>query len=163
MSMVEYEILYLVGDSKKVDLDRIKSEVEAMIVAEGGVVQTGEFVDERRMEYAIGKERRGVYIAKRFMVKEGSGDVSGTLSKKLLLRSDILRFLVVRAEGLPSLEESQERVKRSADTRRSRPQGRYVSNRERAPRAATPTSVASDKPALSDTEIDKKLGEVLDI
>ncbi len=162
--MTEYEILFLVGESKKSDVGRIQQEVEAVIAAEGGEVQAGEFVDERRMEYQIRRERRGVYIAKRFTVKDDSGDIAGALSKKLALFQDVLRFLIVKAEGLPTLEESQERVKRVSDRFRSSGRG---SRDRRAPRqaASAPTSSdpISEKSALSDTEIDKKLGEVLNI
>lgn len=159
-----YEILYLVGESKKTELESIRKSVEEAIVALGGEVEAGEFVDERRMEYAIQKERRGTYIAKRFSVKdEISEDVPGALTKKLSFNKNILRFLIVSAEGLPTLEDSQDRVKRIPDTRR-RPQGRYQSNRPRPSQQPAPlmTPDAPTKPALSDTEIDKKLGELLD-
>lgn len=160
---MEYEILFLVGESKKEELDAIKGRVEAAIVAAQGEVEPGEFVDERRMEYAIQGERRGVYIAKRFVVKSEAEDVPGAITKALSFDKGVLRLIIVRAEGLPTLEESQERVRRVPDMRR-KPQGRYQSNRPRvqaAPSAEAPT--APTKPALSDTEIDQKLGEVLDI
>lgn len=163
--MTEYEILYLVGESKRGDLDRIKQLVEETITAAGGEALPGEFADERRMEYAIGKERRGAYIARRFTAKEGAGDVPGAITKKLLLHHDILRFIVVNAEGLPTLEDSQERVKRSSDTRR-RPTGRYGASRARSALPAVAPVVpapSAEKPALSDTEIDQKLDEVLHI
>lgn len=164
---MEYELFYLIAESKRADLDRIQKELETLVVGEGGEMQPGEFIDERRMEYPIKKERRGIYVAKRFTTKEAAGDVPGNLSKKLLLNGDILRFLVVRSEGLPALEESQERVKRVADTRRRAP-GRPSSFRPTRPLpspSVTPAAVAPEKqkPGLSDTEIDKKLGEVLDI
>lgn len=162
--MMEYEILYLIGESKKAQLEGIKKGVEDAIVASGGEVQEGEFVDERRMEYSIKGESRGIYIAKRFTVKEGAGDIPAEVTKTISFNKNILRFMVVRAEGLPTLEESQERVKRVSDTRR-KPQGRYGSGRQRAPQSATPavSKPESAAPAMSDTEIDKKLGEVLDI
>lgn len=166
--MTEYEILFLVGDSKKADMTAIRSAVEEAISASGGSVVPGEFVDERRMEYAIAGERRGTYIARRFTVPdESETDVPGRITKVLSLNKNILRFLIVRAGGLPTLEESQDRVRHIPDMRRRAP-GRYQSGSNR-PRPATPAPVpapaseVSSKPALSDTEIDKKLGEVLDI
>ena len=162
--MMEYEILYLVGESKKAQLDTIKKSVEDAIVASGGEMQEGEFVDERRMEYPIKGESRGTYIAKRFIVKEGAGDIPAEVTKTISFDKNILRFMVVRAEELPTLEESQERVQHAPDTRR-KPQGRYVSNRQRSSQSATPAVSKSESATstLSDTEIDKKLGEVLDI
>lgn len=162
--MMEYEILYLVGESKKAQLETIKKGAEEAIVASGGVVQEGEFVDERRMEYSIKGESRGIYVAKRFTVKEGAGDIPAEVTKAISFDKNILRFMIVRAEELPTLEESQERVKHAPDARR-KPQGRYVAGRQRAPQGAAPvnSNPAPTAPALSDTEIDKKLGEVLDI
>lgn len=164
LSMMEYEILYLVGESKKAQLETIKKGVEAAIVASGGDVKEGEFVDERRMEYSIKGELRGTYIAKRFTVKESAGDIPAEVTKKISFDKNILRFMVVRAEELPTLEESQERVRRVSDVRR-KPQGRSSSSRPRSfqETPAPAPKPASTTPALSDTEIDKKLGEVLDI
>lgn len=161
--MIEYEILFLVGESQKAEVDAIKGRVEAAIVAAKGEVEPGEFVDERRMEYAIQGERRGMYIAKRFTVKSEAEDVPGAVTKALSFDKGVLRSIIVRADGLPTLEESQERVKRTPDMRR-KPQGKYQSNRSRVP-APSPVEVPETpaKPDLSDTEIDKKLGEVLDI
>ncbi len=160
--MTEYEIFYVVGDSKKVELGDIKKSVEAAIVAEGGEMAAGEFVDERRMEYAIRGERRGTYIAKRFTtVSETGSDIPGAISKRLSLLGGVLRSIIVRAEGLPTLEESQDRVRRVPDMRRKSP-GRYQLNRPRLFQN-TPAPELPAKPAMTDTEIDKKLGEVLDI
>lgn len=161
---MEYEILYLVGESKKSQIEEIRKGIESAIVSAGGEVKDGEFVDERRMEYPVKGESRGIYIAKRFMVQEGAGDVPAEITKSISFDKNVLRFIVVRAEDLPTLEESQERVKRVPDMRR-KPQGRYAPGRPRPSQgsafvAAKPEPVA---PAISDTEIDKKLGEVLDI
>ncbi len=161
---MEYEILYLVGESKKAQLETIKKGVEAVIVASCGEMQEGEFVDERRMEYPIKGESRGTYIAKRFTVKEGASDIPAEVTKAISFDKNILRFMIVRAEGLPTLEESQNRVQHAPDARR-KSQGRYISGRQRSPQDVAP-SAAKPEPAmraLSDTEIDKKLGEVLDI
>ena len=98
-------------------------------------------------------------------MKDESGDVPGMVTKKLSFDKNVLRFIVVCAEGLPTLEESQERVKHAPDTRR-KPQGRYQSNRPRSFQPVTapaPVKETPTAPALTDTEIDKKLGEVLDI
>lgn len=163
--MMEYEILYLVGESKKSQLEMIKKGVEETIAASGGEVQPGEFVDERRMEYSIKGESRGVYVAKRFTVKEGAGDIPAEVTKAISFNKDIVRFMVVRAEGLPTLEDSQERVRRVPDARR-KPQGRSAFARQRSLQGGVAPVVPDPEQAksvISDTEIDKKLGEVLDI
>lgn len=164
--MKEYEIFFLVGESKKIELENVKKNVEATIVSEGGEMLPGEFFDERRTEFPIRGERRGSYIAKRFTVKEDAGDVPGAITKQLSFNRDVLRSIIVQAEKLPTLEESQDRVKRNSEIRK-RTNSRYQQNQPiRAKTASDQPTVskdASDRPALTDVEIDKKLEEVLDL
>lgn len=160
--MTEYELLYLVGEKKKLELDVIRKEVESIVEKHGGEVLAGEFVDERKMEYPIRKERRGVYIARRFQVKSEGEDVPGAIGKDLNFLADVLRFIIVRAEGLPTLEESQERVRR-IPTERKRPAG-GSGRRTSVRRSSQPAeSTAPNVPAPTDKEIDEKLEKVLDI
>lgn len=160
ITMTEYELLYLVGEQKKAELDTIRKEVEMLIEKHGGEVLAGEFVDERKMEYPIRKERRGVYIAKRFQIKGEGEDIPGAIGKDLQFLASILRFIIVRAEGLPTLEESQERVRRVPTERKRPASGGHRAPMQRASQAIAPTPKT---PAPSDKEIDEKLEKVLDI
>lgn len=160
ITMIEYEVLYLVGEQKKAELDAIRKEVETLIEKHGGEVLAGEFMDERKMEYPIRKERRGVYIAKRFQVKAEGEDIPGAIRKDMQFLANVLRFIIVRAEGLPTLEESQERVRRVSMERK-----RPSSGNRRAPvrRPSEVSAPTANVPAPTDREIDEKLEKVLDI
>jgi len=111
---MQYEICYLVGESMDTDLERIKGEVEKIIVDEGGVFLETETRDRRKLAYKVEKDIRGTYVARRFTLPEKDADdaVEGRdsiseMNKKLNLYHDILRFLLVRADDLPELKQRE--------------------------------------------------------
>ncbi len=175
--MREYELFYLVGETKEAELPRIREEVEALVKEKGGEFLPAETSDKRRLAYEIKGETRGFYIARRFTLpdknelidaeletKIGEGDVIAYLTKKLALSKDILRVLFLRAEELPELKP----IERTEYNRRETRGGR-APRRERAmsdtPVASTPASPAPTEPVktVSKEEMDKQLSEVLDI
>lgn len=113
---MEYEICYLIGESKESDLDKIRKDVENVITKHNGSLIEGEFVKKRRLSYEIGKESRGTYIAKRFRLpskdeieeKYSGKDFIGEMTKDLNFNQDILRFIVVKADELLNFEELKE-------------------------------------------------------
>ncbi len=191
--MREYELFYLVGETKDAELPRIKSEVEAMIVGEGATFLDGETTDKRKLAYLIKKEVRGTYIARRFTVpqeeealaselakREDTVDFIARVTKKFNLSKDVLRFLILRADDLPALAQIDrtEKPKVVASGRRDGRDTRSNEGRDyrktAAPRveAAKPEEkILTDapkpedekKPAMSKEEMDQKLKDVLDI
>jgi len=119
--MQEYELLYLVGESKESELPRIREAVEKMVVSADGTVLAPVTEEKRKMAYEVKKEVRGTYIARRFTLPDkDERDASETaeaahplvvINRALQLSKDILRFLIVSAEGLPELK-AIERVER---------------------------------------------------
>lgn len=112
--MLQYELFYLVGESKDQNMTAIKAEVEKMVVAQGGIMQEGEMEERRKLAYSIQKETRGTYVTKRFALPdtdervEGAGaDAIALLTRQLHLYRDIIRFIIVRAETLPVLGERE--------------------------------------------------------
>jgi ribosomal protein S6 len=115
--MIEYELLYLIAESKEIDMPRIKEEVKAIVEGEGGTYAGIEKLEKRKLAYAIKRETRGTYIAQRFTtldrnareesVEAGEPSVLGQINHKITLYRDVLRFIIVRAEGLPSLVEEE--------------------------------------------------------
>jgi ribosomal protein S6 len=114
---MEYEICYLIGESRETDLDSIRKGVEEIVTKEGGKLLDGEFLEKRKMAYEIKKEVRGTYIAKRFSVddkdtrekKEYPGkDVVAEITKKMNLNNDVLRFIMVKTDDLPELKTEEE-------------------------------------------------------
>jgi ribosomal protein S6 len=111
--MTEYELFYLIGETKESEMTRIKAEVRAMVEAEGGMYLGEEKVEKRKLAYAIKREVRGTYTAQRFTtpdrnereanVEAREESILGRLTRKLNLYRDILRCMMVRADQLPSL------------------------------------------------------------
>lgn len=116
--MREYELFYLVGETKDAELPRIKTDVEALLTFEGATFLDGETMDKRKLAYLIKKEVRGTYIARRFTVpqeeealaeelakRKDEVDFIARVTKKLNLSKDVLRFLILRADDLPALAQ----------------------------------------------------------
>ncbi len=111
---MEYEILYLVGESQEENFKKIKTKVEEIIVQAQGKFLKGEWIEQRKLAYPIQHERRGTYIARRFILpnkdernedrKMAGKDIIGNITKKLNLQDNLLRFIIVKAEELPPLE-----------------------------------------------------------
>lgn len=191
--MREYEIFYLVGETKDAELPRIKTDVEALLVGEGATFLDGETMDKRKLAYLIKKEVRGTYIARRFTVpqeeealaselakREDTLDFIARVTKKLNLSKDVLRFLILRADDLPALAQIDrtEKPKAAASGRRDGRDNRSNEGRDYrrtvAPRVAeakpeekiltdAPKPEDEKKPAMSKEEMDQKLKDVLDI
>lgn len=114
--MREYELLYLVGESKSAEIDRIRTDVEKLCAGEGVTFLEEETTEQRKLAYSIGKESRGTYVARRFTLPENDemlavelekladkDDAIKVITKKLRLYKDVIRFLILRADDLPEL------------------------------------------------------------
>ena len=181
--MIEYELLYLVAESKEVDLARIKEEVKAIVEANGGTYTGAEKLEKRKLAYAIKREIRGTYIAQRFTtadrnkreasIEAGEASIVTTISRLITLYRDVLRFIIVRAEDLPSLtpvveddatkiveEVVQEAHIRAKNTeKKTTPKVKEV--KEEA--VVKKDEIADAKATQSEEELDKKLDDVLKI
>jgi small subunit ribosomal protein S6 len=175
---MRYELFYLVGASKEAELEKIKSEVTAIVTAQGGVFEEKETLEKRRMAYEIKHETHGIYTAKRFkMDSEKINEVVG----KLNLHTGVLRFVISRADELPELRSKEERI---ADAERSSRESSSETTREEkeAPRkVAKKKEIVEEKvkekeetreeasgekkeeKSDSREDIDKKLEEILNI
>lgn len=191
--MREYEIFYLVGETKDAELPRIKTAVETLIVGEGATFLPGETTDKRKLAYLIKKEVRGTYIARRFTVpqeeealaeelakRKDEVDFIARVTKKLNLSKDVLRFLILRADDLPVLAQIDrtEKPKAVVGGRRDGRDGRSNEGRDyrrtATPRVAevkpaepiltdAPKPEDKEKPVMTKEEMDQKLKDVLDI
>lgn len=174
--MREYELFYLVGESKEPMLDAIRTEVEAICREEGAQFLAPETQDKRKLAYEVEGETRGIYIARRFTLPDKSelsaaefdaemqkGDAITRLNRKFSLSKTILRTLILRADNLPELKpiERTEYVKKDPRAR-----GGYRRERSSSPmseaRTSAPDPVAPAKEA-SREEIDAQLKAKLDI
>lgn len=173
--MREYELLYLVGETKEADLPRIRSEVEALVQGKGGQFLPVETVDKRRLAYEVKGETRGFYIARRFTLpdvadlvgadleaKIAEGDVIADLTRKLALSKDVLRVLFLRAEELPELKPIERTAYAPSRDGRGRT-GRRERTLSDAPLASSSAPLAQPEKSVSKEEMDKQLKDKLDI
>ncbi len=175
--MREYELFYLVGESKEPMLDTIRTEVEAICREEGAEFLAPETQDKRKLAYEVEGETRGIYIARRFTLPDKSelsaaefdaemqkGDTITRLNRKFSLSKNVLRTLILRSDTLPELKpiERTEYVKKDPRARggfrRERPSTSVTETR-----TATAAAPAAPAKEASKEEIDAKLKEKLDI
>lgn len=174
--MREYELFYLVGESKEVNLPAIRKEVEEMFVSEGATFLPLETMDKRKLAYEVKGEERGFYIARRFTLSDMSDlssaefekamketDAITRLHRKMALSKNILRTLILRADELPELKQIERTEYAKRETR-----GRGNARTTTAPRPfvgkdAPLPNIDKEAPVVSKEQIDKKLEEVLDI
>lgn len=175
--MREYELFYLVGESKEATLPAIRKEVEDMFVAEGANFLPIETLDKRKLAYEVKGEERGFYVARRFTLPDMSElssaefekamketDVITRLNRKLSLSQTVLRALILRADELPELKQierteyaKRETRSRGGNTRTATAPRPFIGKDTPLP------NIDKEAPVVSKEQIDKKLEEVLDI
>ncbi|GBE16912.1 30S ribosomal protein S6 [bacterium BMS3Abin15] len=158
---MEYELLYLIGESNKPKLDKITEELQKIITGEGGKLLESKIIKERKMSYKIENEIRGIYIAQRFNVVEKDSenhnpDTATNIAKKLNLNPDILRLIIVNAKELPELksEEEEKKIIKPVTAKKKTEIKIEKAKKEEVPK--------EDKKE-TDEDIDKKLEEILKI
>lgn len=157
---MQYELCYLVGESKKPELEKIKSDVMEIVATEGGKFTETETLKERKMSYEVKKEIRGIYVTRRFDVagrddKNYNPETLNNITRKLNLYTNILRFILVRADELPELKTIEERIEKIKPV--ARPEARETKK---------PEFKKAEKPAEKKetaAELDKQLEEILNI
>ena len=114
---MEYELMFLIADSKKPELDRIKNEIHALVETAGGT-WTGESLEfDRKLSFEIKHNWRGTYFVQRFTLPtkdeqddltEEQNTASGAImemTRQLNLNQEILRYIIVKATELPPLAD----------------------------------------------------------
>ena len=167
---MRYEIFYLVGSSQEANLERIKKEVEDLIVSSGGIFEKKETKEKRKLSYAIKHETNGTYFAQRFELEKRAE--LEKINLKMNLKSDVLRFIISKASDLPELKSKEERIQEAIQ--KEEKQKKIISSRENALKKdslvktkekkseATSEIVSEKKPSIG-VDIDEKLEEILNI
>ena len=171
--MIEYELFYLVGESKDAELSRIREDVAKLVVSFGGAFLAPQTEEKRKLAYMVKKESRGTYIARRFTLPDkDEQEATATesteekahplteINRALQLSKDVLRFLIIKADALPELK---------AIEREERPRTENRSNRYEKRGAVRPMPAPivqpkeEEKKAVSTEQIDEQLKAKLDI
>lgn len=160
---MQYEICYLIGATKEASLEAIKTQVETIIKAEGGVFLEKEVIEKRKLAYQIKHESHGFYLARRFDLEEK--EKLQEINKKLNLYPEVLRFILSRAEDLPELKTKEERIQKSQDesvrlASQERRAKETLSARKEVP---SQKSQSSKEKCKESEDIDTQLKELLNI
>jgi ribosomal protein S6 len=111
---MEYELMFLIEEGKKPQLEEIKKSVHQLVEEVGGT-WIGESVEfEQKMAYRINHQWRGLYFVQRFTLptaeeladkNEENNNANAEITRQMNLQKDILRYIVVKAKDLPPLED----------------------------------------------------------
>ncbi len=167
---MQYELFYLIAESKESELPKIKELVGKIVESEGAKWLEPEIIEKRKMAYKINGQFRGVYIARRFKlpekdVEEYKMETIQNISKQMKLSPDILRFVIVKADDLPELKPHEV----VAGSRTARP---FAKKEEKPAYLKKPAvdktaekEAAKEKPAdkKEAKSLDEKLEEILNI
>lgn len=160
---MKYELCYLVGESNEPNLEKIDKEVKAIIAECGGKFEEPQIIEKRKMAYSIKKEIRGLYITQRFEAENGEAIPQAT--KKLNLNQNILRFLFVKADGLPKMEvykkystEPEKPEKKNKEAGKNKP-AKKESKQTKAKEAKPEEKPANKKEIIKEKKQEKKTAE----
>lgn len=176
---MRYELFYLVGVSKELELEKIKAEVDEIITSHKGVFEEKMTEEKRKMAYKIKKDTHGIYIAKRFSLENTIE--SKEIINKLNLHSGVLRFIISDASQLPELKTKEERIKQEEKrnmVEALQKEKQIAIEKEKALQKETTKSTLETKSTTkkiptekikpvtlpkTDQDLDKKLEEILNI
>lgn len=164
---MRYEIFYLVGSSQEANLEKIKKEMEDIVVSSGGVFEQKETKEKRKLAYKIKHETSGTYFAQRFNLEKS--EELEKINLKMNLKSDILRFMISKASDLPELKSKEERIQEAIQ--KEEKQKKIISARENMLKKESLAktkekkieTASSEKLSIKDVDIDEKLEEILNI
>ena len=156
---MQYELFYLVARSREADLPKIRESVTKIVTEEGGVFEPKETVEKRKLSYQIKHETHGAYIAQRFELEDT--EKLRTITRKLNLSPDILRFLISRASELPELKSREERIEAGERLAKEKERSAEIKKTTEEEKKAEPAK--EKKTAPQEEDIDKKLEEILNI
>lgn len=165
---MQYELFYLIGELKEPELPQIKEAVKKIVESEGARFFEPEIIEKRKMAYKIKGQFRGIYVARRFELPEKEEEEKNeiqSISKKIKLNPDILRFIILNARELPELKPhkmiARDKFSRISAGREERP--RYA---KKPADKISKKEAPAEKPAIPKKEaksIDEKLEEILNI
>ena len=95
--MKDYELTVLIHPDLESDLDKALVKVKNLISSNGG-----EIINEEKLAYSIAGEDFAVYVA---MDLKLPAQAPQKISNTLNITDEVLRYLLVKAESRPEVEE----------------------------------------------------------
>ena len=149
----EYELVYIVAPTATdEDVEALQTQVAELVKEFGGTVENTDVWGRRKLAYELGHFTEGIYVVQRL---DGPGEMIGELGRRLRVRDQVLRHLIVRVdEDLRKVRRAAEKKKATVQRRRAArgkpllpegdaaPAGADAGNGDAAPPAAEPPPVA---------------------
>lgn len=129
----EYELVYIVAPTATdEDVEALQTQVAELVEEFGGTVENTDVWGRRKLAYEIGHFTEGIYVVQ---LLDGPGEMIGELGRRLRVRDQVLRHLIVR------VDEDLRKVRRAAEKKKATVQ------RRRAARGKPPLAERDDAPA----------------
>ena len=138
----QYELIYIVAPvATDAEVEALQAEVDGHVVALGGSVDNTEVWGRRKLAYQIGDYGEGIYICQ---LVSGPGEMVRELERRLRVRDQVLRHLIVRVDDdLRKARRLKDKKRATVDRRRA---ARGLPPLP-APSAVTETATAVETPA----------------
>jgi ribosomal protein S6 len=178
---MQYELFYLIGERQESNIENIKKGINELLVSHQATLIEPEISEKRKLSYEIKHQRKGVYITRRFELP-GVDDIDetenetkkestiDTITKKINLNNDVLRFLIIKTKDLPELGSKEKRKAQEIGnqstqrTQRAEKQPRYADfQKPTAKPQPKPDQAQIVKPTEDVKDIDRQLDKLLDI
>ncbi len=114
----EYELVYIVAPTATdEEVEALQTQVAEIVQEFGGTVENTDLWGRRRLAYEIGGFTEGIYIVQ---VLDGPGKMISELGRRLRVRDQVLRHLIVRVdEDLRKVRRAAEKKKATVQRRRA--------------------------------------------
>lgn len=155
--MKEYELLYVVGGDETEETSlQVTDEVNALLMKMGGKVEREDAWGRKRLAYEIAKQNYGWYTVARFSLDAEKVEEFDT---QLRLNEKVIRYMLVRADELPTEEEA---AKLDSQLQSSSRDAREVREPRKPAAKPEPRKPETDEEkAERQSKLDSKLGEIL--
>lgn len=114
----QYELIYIVAPvATDAEVEALQAEIDGHVVALAGTVDKTELWGRRKLAYQIGDYGEGIYICQ---LVSGPGEMVGELERRLRVRDQVLRHLIVRVdEDLRKARRLKDKKRATVDRRRA--------------------------------------------
>jgi len=138
----EYELVYIVAPTATdEDVEALQTQVAELVKEFGGTVENTDVWGRRKLAYEIGHFTEGIYVVQRL---DGPGEMIGELGRRLRVRDQVLRHLIVR------VDEDLRKVRRAAEKKKATVQRRRAARGKPLLREGDDAPAAEGSPAGAD-------------
>jgi small subunit ribosomal protein S6 len=113
----KYELVYVASPiATEAEVTDLHAQVAAIVERIGGEIEKTEPWGRRRLAYAIGSHKEGIYVVETII---GSGELMKEIDRRLKVTELVIRHLVVRVDEQQDVLE-RSRARRAVTSRRRR-------------------------------------------